>query len=94
MKHPMQKMHKDGKIIRFVANQIIKDLYEQGKIDLNAIAANPAYSNDDRAQLSQLIGYSVSGYCDLSHPTEKNKDKAWARMEKLAHKLDTDESEV
>lgn len=53
----------DG-VIRFKPNQIIKDLFDAGKLDLNSFAGR--YSDDDRSQLSQLIGYSHDSWSGLS----------------------------
>jgi hypothetical protein len=83
-KHPMQRVKFDDKgVIRFQENRIIVDLFVQGILDLNKIAMNPAYDADDRMQLAQLLGYSVSGYGDLSYTTSKSVRKADKRAEKL-----------
>jgi hypothetical protein len=39
--------------------------FETGKLDLNA-TATLNFPDEDRCQLAQLLGYSVSGYGDLS----------------------------
>ena len=53
-------------VLRFRANHIVRFLLDNGKHDLNDLARLP-FSNDDRAQFAQLIGYSVSGYQDLDY---------------------------
>lgn len=68
---PMQPIirAKDG-VVRFQSNRIIEDLFNAGKIDLNEIAifsARGAYTDAEQMQLAQLIGYSVSGFGDLSY---------------------------
>ena len=66
MKHPMQPIERDEQgTIRFRPNKIIRYLCDAGKIDLNALAIMP-FENDDMMQLMQLLGYSVSGFGDLS----------------------------
>lgn len=86
-KHPMQPVVWDGKgVIRFKENPIIRDLLEEGNLDLNEIAiraAHQKYSEDDQMQLAQLIGYSVSGYSNLSYVSDENYEEADARAEQL-----------
>ncbi len=82
-KHPMQKIEVDDRgVIRFRANKIIKDLLDSGAIDLNKIAM-AGYDEEDEMQLAQLIGYSVSGYGDLSYASKRSVRKADRRAEKL-----------
>lgn len=66
-KHPMQPvvLDEDGRP-RFKKNAIVRHLLDHGKIDLNQIAELP-FSDEDRSQLAQLIGYSTSGFGDLSY---------------------------
>ncbi len=78
-KNPMQPVviAADG-AIRFKANEIVRDLLglaEKNGVGLNHIAAGE-YSKDDYSQLMQLIGYSVSGYGDLSSARRKHVKKA------------------
>ena len=67
---PMQPIvrAKDG-VIRFRANPLVVHLLafaEKLGCDMNALAQVPC-PQQDRAQFAQLIGYSVSGYGDLSY---------------------------
>lgn len=71
-KHPMQPIVvADDKVVRFLENRIVRwmlnELGHHGR-DFNYIAAafDRDEYNDDYQQLMQLIGYSVSGYGDLS----------------------------
>jgi hypothetical protein len=69
-KHPIQPLIKDGLgVVRFKANAIVQYLLDNGGINLNDLAA-VAFSQDDREQFAQLIGYSLSGYGDLSYVTD------------------------
>ena len=65
-KHPMQPVviGKDG-CIRFQENAILRWLVDSGHINLNEIALMH-FDDEDRMQLAQLIGYTVSGFGDLS----------------------------
>lgn len=73
LKHPIQPTEEDPHgVIRFKKNAIVEYL-AQGK--LNDLVVMP-FSEEDRQQLAQLIGYSVSGYGTLSYVT----DAAWDRV--------------
>lgn len=65
-KHPMQPVviDEDG-IARFKDNKIVRYLLDAGPHDLNRLAIIP-FDTDDWNQFYQLIGYSVSGFGDLS----------------------------
>lgn len=76
MKNPIQPVGiADDKCLRFKANKIVRHLLDTHKRrdgmgeDLNDLSfqvAQGVFSTDDYQQLMQLIGYSVSGYGDLS----------------------------
>jgi len=77
----MQRVHiAPDKCLRFRKNRIVDKLLEVASANgysLNEIAIDAAagkYTKDEQRQLAQLIGYSVSGYGDLSYVT----DRAWA----------------
>lgn len=77
--HPMQPLVWDGKVIRFKENAIVRYLLDHGGIDLNQIAmlaATLPFSKDDQSQFAQLIGYSVSGFGDLSYARKKTVSEA------------------
>ena len=67
----------DG-VKRFQMNRIVRFLLDAGPFDMNDLALMP-FSNDDRAQFAQLIGYSHYGYGELDYVS----DEAWERVEKL-----------
>jgi hypothetical protein len=67
MDHPMQQIETDEQgIKRFRRNKIVEYLLDNGGLDMNAIAC-VSFDNEDRRQFAQLIGYSISGYSDLSY---------------------------
>lgn len=76
------------KVIRFKENAIVRWMLEMGRLgqrfDLNVIGATP-FPQEDREQLAQLIGYSVSGYGDLSYVTALSTNTD-AEAEKLVKK--------
>lgn len=47
-------------------NEIVRYLLDAGPFDMNQLAALP-FSQDDRNQFAQLIGYSVDGFAELSY---------------------------
>lgn len=91
MTHPMQPIADDGKgVVRFKANAIVRWMLDMGEearqFDLNSIARNPDFTDEDHRQLAQLLGYSVSGYGDLpyaeGHSSVQAADEAaaqWSR---------------
>lgn len=60
----------DDNIIRFKENPIVRALLDAatqaGVMDLNKIACMD-FTDEDRAQFAQLIGYSVGGYDELHY---------------------------
>ncbi len=79
MNHPMQPIHvaTDG-VIRFRGNAIVRlllDWCSARGLTLNDLAVMP-FSDDDFMQLAQLLGYSVSGFGDLSYADPDTVQKA------------------
>lgn len=67
MKHPMQPIVLDQQgVARFKENKIVRYLLEHGGIDMNQLARLD-FPREDQSQFAQLIGYSVSGFGDLSY---------------------------
>lgn len=79
-KHPMQPLviDEDG-VARFKANAIVRFLLNDGPNDLYRLTRMP-FSKEDWTQFAQLIGYSVSGFADLSYVDDETYSKA-AEME-------------
>ncbi len=78
-KHPMQPVYYDkDRVLRFRRNNILYWLEKEGAIDLNTISRSSFrksadVSFEDEMQLAQLLGYSLSGYLDLSYVTEEHR---------------------
>lgn len=65
-KHPIQPLLVIDDVVRFKSNRIVRMLLDtHPTMDLNTIAGM-GFSNEDRQQLAQLIGYSLSGYGELT----------------------------
>lgn len=64
--HPMQPVVLVDGVARFKQNAIVRALLDIGPLDMNKLACLP-FSDEDREQFAQLIGYSVSGAGDLSY---------------------------
>lgn len=70
-KQPNQPTYTDKHgVRRFQGNEIIEYLVQNDIINLNDLAALK-FSKEDQAQFAQLMGYSVSGWGDLSYVTNK-----------------------
>ena len=83
MKQPMQPLVRDKNgVIRFQKNAIIDWLFETGRLDLNQLATMK-FSKDDHMQIAQLLGYSVSGFGDLSYVDEHTLRVADNRARRL-----------
>ena len=73
---PMQPIGKDPHgAIRFKANAIVDYLLENGGIDLNHLAT-VEFPQEDREQFAQLIGYSLSGFSELSYVRDETYNAA------------------
>lgn len=65
----------DDGVIRFRENRIIRLLLDGGPFDLEQIALM-GFTDQERQQLAQLIGYSVSGYGDLRYASGEPVERA------------------
>ena len=87
--HPMQEIVWVDKVIRFRKNAIVSALLDHAsegrKLDLNDIA-RMGFSVADQMQLAQLIGYSVSGFGDLSYAERDVVRRADAKADRLANR--------
>jgi hypothetical protein len=76
---PMQPIVKTASgVIRFAENRIVSALLDFAGprgMDMNAIA-RMLFTEEERMQFAQLIGYSVSGYGSLSYASEESVDLA------------------
>lgn len=70
MKHPIQPLlrDKDG-TVRFKKNKIVRYLLDAGPFDMNQLSLMP-FSDDDRTQFAELIGYSLNGFSELGYADE------------------------
>ncbi len=80
----MQPLVWDDDVIRFKANKIVKFLLDAGPFDMNQLAVMP-FDREDYEQFAQLIGYSVSGFGELSYASDEvvaeADEKAWKMVE-------------
>ena len=69
--HPIQPLVTDQHgVLRFKENKIVRHLLDNGGISLNAIAVMD-FTQEDREQFAQLIGYSHSGASDLGYMSDE-----------------------
>lgn len=83
-KHPMQPIVNDPhNVLRFKENKIVTfflDAATEAGTTLNTIALMD-FSQEDREQFAQLIGYSLSGYGELSYVSEETYATAYVMAE-------------
>jgi hypothetical protein len=78
---PMQPIVVVGGVTRFKANAIVSHLLQtHPTCDMNKLASMD-FTDEDRMQFAQLIGYSVGGYAELSYVS----DESYEAAEKAAH---------
>lgn len=72
-RQPMQPTETDPKgVVRFRPNKLVQFLLDNnGKIDMNMLASID-FPREDREQFAQLIGYSLSGFSELSYVTDES----------------------
>jgi hypothetical protein len=77
-RQPMQPLQKDKHgTVRFRGNAIVQHLLDNGGLDLNDLAVtSPEFPQQDWEQFAQLIGYSLSGFGDLSYVRDDTYDLA------------------
>ena len=78
MNHPIQPLYKDDHgVIRFKENKIVCFLVERyGLNELSSLT----FPDEDWEQLAQLIGYSLSGFGDLSYVRDTTCEAAEIMM--------------
>lgn len=73
-RHPTQPLEKsESGVVRFKRNAIVCYLLDAGPFDMNKLAMMD-FSQEDREQFAQLIGYSHSGSADLGYMS----DETWS----------------
>lgn len=86
---PMQPVHRaDDGMIRFKKNRIVRDLLDFAStrgMDMNELACGD-YTDQEREQFAQLIGYSISGYSELSYVSDASYQAASAAADVISDK--------
>lgn len=94
VKNPIQPIVIDTYgVVRFKQNKIVRDLLDFATsrgLGLNELACMD-YSNDDRQQFAQLIGYSLHGYGELTNYVD---DDAYNAAEKMAEGMPEDKARI
>lgn len=79
--HPMQPVILENQgVARFKRNTLVEYLLDNGGLDMNDLAMVDA-PQEDREQFAQLIGYSVSGFSELSYVRAESANAAWRMAE-------------
>lgn len=85
--HPIQPLYVYNDALRFKGNAIVQRLLDitskdgKDRYSLNEIACDP-FTQEDREQFAQLIGYSLSGFAELSYV----RDETYKSAEDMANK--------
>lgn len=80
--HPQQPVVIDDHgTPRFKQNAIVHLLLKTGRFDMNTLAMMN-FTDEDRDQFAQLIGYSVDGYRELDYVSAKSRELAWIAAKK------------
>ncbi len=67
---------------RFKENAIVRMLLDHGGFDMNKLALM-RFDQEDREQFAQLIGYSVSGFSELSYASTQKCEQAFDDLKAL-----------
>ena len=87
-KLPRQPIHIDKRgVARFKANPLVRYLLNEGPFDMNHLALLPNISDEEQSQFAQLIGYSVSGFGDLSYALPEIVEEADLAVELIMGRL-------
>ena len=81
MKNPIQPLLTDEHgVLRFKENAIVRHLLDSHPAcDMNKLAGMD-FTDEDRQQFAQLIGYSLSGYGELSYVSDEAYNAAKYRF--------------
>lgn len=94
MKNPIQPLSKDAKgVLRFKENAIVRrmlDFATPRGMGMNELACM-GFTDDDRQQFAQLIGYSLSGYSELQSYVD---DEAYGTAAYMADGLDERDARI
>jgi hypothetical protein len=75
---PIQPLYKDeGGVLRFKPNRIVRALLDSSVLDMSKLAMMD-FTNEERGQFAQLIGYSLSGFAELSYVSDETYETAAA----------------
>lgn len=84
--HPLQPVYlTENGVVRFKKNRIVRLLLDWSSargMDMNAIATLN-FPAEDREQFAQLIGYSLSGFGELSYVSDAAYKEAEEKAEPL-----------
>lgn len=88
--HPLQPLYRDGGgRIRFKANAIVEFLLDhcsqlppEHRVNMNELAVM-GFTEADREQFLQLIGYDINGFADMSYVRDKTFKRAMAAADVL-----------
>lgn len=91
---PIQPLEKDDHgVLRFKKNAVVSYLLDNGGIDMNDLAVAATrhrWPREDQEQFAQLIGYSLSGFGDLSYV----RDDTYEAASRMADGVDEKDARI
>jgi len=72
---PIQPLEEIDGVLRFRENKIVRFLLDAGPFDMNQLRMMP-FSDEDREQFAQLIGYSLYGFQELDYVSDETFERA------------------
>lgn len=82
---PDQPFYLDKKeVLRFRPNPLVRYLLDtHPTLNMSTLALLPNIPDEDRAQFAQLIGYSLSGWEDLSYVSDEAVARVIAKLDAI-----------
>ncbi len=85
--YPIQPLYEDDcGVFRFKENAIVKFLKETSSFDLDMLHKMP-FSVEDWEQFMMLLGYSLTGFGELSFVREETYERAEKKVVELEEKI-------
>lgn len=79
VQHPIQPLEKDDQgMVHFKENKIVKFLLDAGLYNMSQLSMMP-FSDEDRSQFAQLIGYDLFGFGELKYVSDETYEKLFEK---------------
>lgn len=94
-RHPDQPLINVKGAVHFKKNPIVIYLLDNGGVgvDMNHLA-RLEFSDEDRQQFAQLIGYSLSGYGELSYVSDEAYERAFSQLQPIGQPEEANKASI